>query len=278
MRPCDRNKRWPGRCRSMDAALALGLAAAAPAFAATFRGPRRRFWARMTATGLLLGGLALLANPSLRRTRIGRREMALGLASAAVLYGTFKLGDRFARRFVPGGDRQIGEIYTLRDLAPRGETALRLAAVIAPAEELFWRGLVQEALMARYGRWRGAALAAATYSAVHVTSGNFTLVGAAGVAGAHWCALYAAGLPLGGLIVSHTAWDIWIFLVQPTGEVVVVAPGRAAQDSRRSTTLARRSEVRNWRIRWRWARSRSRVPRAGQSSVSQPFVRSRDSS
>ena len=34
-----------------------------------------------------------------------------------------------------------------------------------------------------------------------MTSGNFTLMGAAGVAGAHWCALYAAGVPLGALIV-----------------------------------------------------------------------------
>ena len=204
----------PGR---MDAALAIGLAAALPAFAATFRGPRPRFWHRMTATGLLLGGLALLAVPSLRRTRVGRRDVALGLTSAAVLYGTFRLGDRFARRYVPGGAGQIGDIYALRELAPRGETALRLAAVIAPAEELFWRGLVQEALMARYGRWRGAAMAAATYSGVHVASGNFTLMGAAGVAGAHWCALRAAGMPMGALIVSHTAWDIWIFLVQPTG-------------------------------------------------------------
>jgi membrane protease YdiL (CAAX protease family) len=224
MKACDRRCREPGRSVAMDAALAVGLAAAAPAFALTFRGPRRRFWARMTLTGVVLGGLALLANPSLRRPRLRGRDVALGMASAAVLYGTFELGDRFARRFVPGGDRQIGEIYSLRELAPRGETALRLAAVIAPAEELFWRGLVQEALMARFGRWRGAALAAATYSAVHVASGNFTLVGAAGVAGAHWCALYAAGMPMAALIVSHTAWDIWIFLVQPTGEVDVVSP------------------------------------------------------
>ena len=199
---------------------AVGLAAAVPAFAATFRGPRDRFWSRMTATGLGLGTLAIAANPSLLRTRIGRRDIAMGLGSAAVLYGTFKLGDRFARRFVPGGDRQIRQIYGLRELRPRDETALRLVAVIGPAEELFWRGLVQEALMRRYGRWRGAALAAIVYSSVHVTTGNFTLMGAAGVAGAHWCALYAAGVPMGALIVSHSAWDVWVFLVQPTGEVV----------------------------------------------------------
>ncbi len=179
----------------------------------------------MTTTGMVLGGLALLANPRLRRTRVGPREVALGLASAATLYGTFQLGDRFARRFVPGGEGQIRDIYSLRELAPRTETAARLVTIIAPAEELFWRGLVQEALMRRYGRWTGAAIAAGAYSAVHVSTGNFTLMGAAGVAGAHWCALYAAGVPIGALIVSHCAWDVWIFLVQPTGEVTVAAAG-----------------------------------------------------
>lgn len=209
--------------RRLEAAAAVGLVAAVGAFAATFRGPRHRFWSRMTTTGLMLGGLALLANPRLRRTRVGSREMLLGLASAAALYRTFKLGDSFTRRFVPGGDEQIRDIYALRELAPRGETAARLVAVIGPAEELFWRGLVQEALMGRYGRWTGAAMAAAAYSAVHVTTGNFTLMGAAGVAGAHWCVLYAAGVPIGALVVSHCAWDVWIFLVQPTGDARAVA-------------------------------------------------------
>ena len=34
----------------------------------------------------------------------------------------------------------------------------------------------------------------------------------------------AAGVPLGALVVSHMAWDIWIFLVQPTGEITPIAP------------------------------------------------------
>jgi membrane protease YdiL (CAAX protease family) len=218
-------RRATARSRLGDLGAAVGLAAAVPAFAVTFRGPRQHFWTRMTATGLGLGTLAIAANPSLLRTRIGRREVAVGLGSAAVLYGTFKLGDRFARRYVPGGDRQIRQIYGLRELRPREETALRLVTIIGPAEELFWRGLVQEALMRRYGRWRGAALAAVVYSSVHVTTGNFTLMGAAGVAGAHWCILYAAGVPMGALIVSHCAWDVWVFLVQPTGEVTPLTVG-----------------------------------------------------
>jgi hypothetical protein len=204
-------------------ALAIGLAVAGVAFNATFRGPRERFWPRMTWTGLTLGGLALLLSSPARGARIRWWHVPLGLLSAAVLYLTFQLGDRFARRFVPSGEAEIRDIYALRTLRPRGEIATRLATIVGPAEELFWRGLVQAALMRRWGRWRGAALATLAYGSVHVTSGNFTLLGAAGVAGAHWCALYAAGVPLGALVVSHVAWDIWIFLVQPTGEIELLA-------------------------------------------------------
>jgi hypothetical protein len=199
--------------------LAVGLAGAVAAFTATFNGPRTQFWQRMTLTGLGLGGWALLSSCRSRRLGPAWWHVPAGLASAGVLYLTFQAGDRFARRFVPGGDAQIRDIYTLRTLRPQGEIATRLALIIGPAEEIFWRGLVQSALMRRFGRWRGAALAAAAYGGVHVVTGNFTLMGAASVAGAHWCALYAAGVPLGALIVSHTSWDVWIFLVQPTGEI-----------------------------------------------------------
>jgi membrane protease YdiL (CAAX protease family) len=199
--------------------LVLGLAAAIAAFSATFNGPRDRFWSRMTYTGAGLGSLALLTSNRSRRLRPRWWHLPLGLASAGVLYLTFQAGDRFARRYVPGGDAQIRDIYTLRTLRPRPEIAARLALLVGPAEEIFWRGLVQSALRRRYGRWRGAALAAMAYGGVHVVTGNFTLMGAAGIAGTHWCTLYAAGVPLGALIVSHTTWDIWIFLVQPTGEI-----------------------------------------------------------
>jgi len=203
----------------------VGLVAAQAAFAATFRGPRERFWQRMTLTGLGLGGFSLLASRAARGTRIGPADVAVGFASAATLYATFQVGDRFARQFVPGGEGQIQDIYTLRTLRPREEIAARLATIIGPAEELFWRGLVQEDLMARFGRWRGAALAAMAYGGVHIVTGNFTLFGAAGIAGAHWSLLRAAGVPLGALVVSHVTWDIWIFLVQPTGAVAPAVAG-----------------------------------------------------
>ncbi|HET7141579.1 MAG TPA: hypothetical protein VFJ03_03775, partial [Candidatus Limnocylindria bacterium] len=81
--------------------VAIGLAAAQVAFGLTFRGPRPRFWQRMTLTGLSLGSYALAVSPESRRLRIRPLDVALGLGSAAALYATFQLGDRFARRFVP---------------------------------------------------------------------------------------------------------------------------------------------------------------------------------
>jgi hypothetical protein len=188
--------------------LALGIGAAFAAFGLTFRGPRARFWDHMTATGLVLGSLALAADRDARRTRIGPGEIALGLASAAGLYGIFRVGDTLAREVMPRGHEEIGDIYALRSLRPKEELAARLGLLIGPAEELFWRGFVQSRT--------GYLTATALYGGVHVVTENATLIGAATVAGAYWGLLRAIGMPLGALVVSHVAWDIWIFLVAPT--------------------------------------------------------------
>jgi len=194
----------------------LGLLIAYPAFALTFRGPRTRFWHRMTTTGAILGALAIAGDRSLQRPRLRPREAALGLGIAAGLYGIFQLGDRIARRILPSGDENIGDIYELRDISPRGEIALRLAAVIGPAEELFWRGLLQRSLASRIGRVPAAAASTAAYGGAHVVTGNIALIGAATVAGLYWGLLAAAGIPMAALVTSHVIWDIWIFLVSPT--------------------------------------------------------------
>ena len=55
-----------------DPVLTGALAFAYALFAFTFRGPRPRFWTRMTRTGLLLGSVALVAEPRLRREMVTR--------------------------------------------------------------------------------------------------------------------------------------------------------------------------------------------------------------
>ena len=202
--------------------LALGIAAAFAAFGLTFRGPRGRFWDRMTATGIVLGGLALAADRDARRVRIGPREVAVGLATAAGLYGIFRVGDTVAREVIPRGGEEIGDIYELRSLRSKEELAVRLGLVIGPAEELFWRGFVQ-------GR-AGYPTATALYGGAHIVTENVTLIGAATIAGAYWGFLRAVGVPLGALVVSHVAWDIWIFLVAPTEPLADMVSRRQAEE------------------------------------------------
>jgi membrane protease YdiL (CAAX protease family) len=197
--------------------LALGIGAAFAAFGLTFRGPRERFWDRMTATGLILGGLAIATDRDARGVRVGPREIGLGLATAAGLYGIFRVGDSVAREVMPRGSEEIGDIYALRSLRPKEELAARLGLVIGPAEELFWRGFVQ-------GR-AGYLTATALYGGAHVVTANATLIGAATIAGAYWGFLRAIGMPLGALVVSHVAWDIWIFLVAPTEKPAAAPAG-----------------------------------------------------
>jgi membrane protease YdiL (CAAX protease family) len=196
--------------------LGFGAGLAAFLFALTFRGPRKRFWDRMTGVGISLGSLALTTQPDLRRTRIRLKDIFLGLGSAAALYGIFHVGDRLSRKIVPGGGQQIEEIYALKRIRPRKELMLRLGTIIGPAEEFFWRGFLQDGLMSHFGCLWGWMMGTAAYGGVHIASGNFTLVGAATVAGAFWGGLYALGFPLGALIVSHIAWDNIIFLIAPT--------------------------------------------------------------
>ncbi|MFL5797464.1 MAG: CPBP family intramembrane glutamic endopeptidase [Actinomycetota bacterium] len=224
-----------------DLPLAGGLGGAYGAFAAAFRGPRERFWQRMTATGAALGALALVAEPSLRRTRVRPRDVALGLTAAAGLYAVFRIGDRMARRIMPSGAEEIDDVYALRSLRPRNEIAARLALVIGPAEELFWRGFVLRRLQHRLGRWRGAAAAAFVYGGAHVVTGNATLVGAATTAGAYWSALASAGMPMGALVVSHVAWDVWIFLLQPTVPPSAEGAPRHESETGSAATTARTS-------------------------------------
>ena len=191
-----------------DPVTAVGLAAAFGLFALTFRGDRRCFWERMTLTGFVLGNMALANERELRRSRTRLLDIAQGIGSAALLYGIFTFGDQLARRVMPRGEDEIRDIYALRQAAPKDEIALRLATVIAPAEELFWRGFVQRRV--------GGIAAAAAYGGAHLVTGNATLVGAATVAGIYWGLLRRLGMSMPALITSHIAWDVWIFLLAPT--------------------------------------------------------------
>ena len=69
--------------------------------------------------------------------------------------------------------------------------------------------------MIKYGDLQGWLLGAFFYAAVHIWSFNFMLIGAAGVAGLFWGAMYLRYRNLAPVIVSHSIWSAFIFAVAP---------------------------------------------------------------
>jgi len=174
------------------------------------------FWIKISFSAATLAILSLLLQPNPReRIRIDARAVALGLASAAILYFIFWTGKTVSAVLLPFSGGQIGGIYDKGAGTPMWLIALLLFFVTGPSEELYWRGYLQKNLMMRFGQWQGWLLATAIYAAVHIWSFNFMLVGAAAVAGAFWGAMYWRLKNLTPVIISHSVWSAVIFAVFP---------------------------------------------------------------
>ncbi len=143
------------------------------------------------------------------------RKIALGVLSAAVLYGVFYLGNGLVRRFLPMGSEGIGAVYALKAGAQTLRVGLLLLLVIGPGEELFWRGYLQRTWQKKLGNASALPFAVAVYTAVHVASGNPVLVLAAAVCGLFWGVLYQRSGSVLLVAVSHTLWDLAVFLLFP---------------------------------------------------------------
>jgi len=142
-------------------------------------------------------------------------KAALGIASAAVLYGIFAVGRIVALRLFPFAAAGIGEVYALKAGTPVLRIALLIGLVIGPGEEIFWRGFFQERTGATTSPVLGFALTALLYTAVHLASGNLMLVLAAAVCGVFWGWLYLRFRSPVLNVVSHTLWDLAVFVVFP---------------------------------------------------------------
>jgi membrane protease YdiL (CAAX protease family) len=209
-----------------DWPLLTSLAGAYGGLAGAFLGPRDRFFVRMTRHGAALGAVALSSEPTLRRLRPTVPALIQGGAIAAALYGVFRVGDPVVRRLLPRGAEQIEDLYGLRTGHQALGVAARLALVIGPSEELFWRGFVQRRLSALLGEGWGALAGTAAYAGAHLATGNPVLVAAAAATGGLWGGLAARGAPMEALITSHALWDVLVFLVGPAS-ARRPEPGRA---------------------------------------------------
>ena len=200
------------------AALAAGL------FIALFRfrrlGPLD-FWTWLVLSVALITLLAFAVDRGygqrlLEDLRTGfLRKTVIGVASAAVLYAVFAAGREAAVALFPFAANGIDGVYALRSGAPAVRLILLIGLVIGPGEELFWRGFFQEHAAAGTTRKSGFALTSLLYTSVHLASGNPMLILAAAVCGLFWGWLYLRFRSPFLNVISHTLWDLAVFVVFP---------------------------------------------------------------
>ncbi len=179
--------------------------------------PYINFWWMMTGSACTLSILATIFAPGWwKKVRLTPTDIMLGIAIATALWGVFWIGDKLSQLMFNFARPQVDLIYGMKE----GESAWLLTALmlflIGPAEEIFWRGYVQQNLSQRWNPNLGFIVTTAIYALVHAGSFNFMLTMAAMVAGAAWGLLYRF-FPnrFGAIIVSHAVWDVAVFIWFP---------------------------------------------------------------
>lgn len=179
--------------------------------------PSSNFWLIMAmATAILAGAGLWLQRDRFREIYFFESfHVLIGLLSALLLYAIFWVGNVLSTQFFHFAQPEIAGIYCTRAQASPLVIGLLLLFWVGPAEEIFWRGFVQERLYGRYGRVGGYLVASFVYAAIHVFGFNFILFMASLVCGLFWGAMYLRYRSVWPGLISHAVWDVLIFVVIP---------------------------------------------------------------
>lgn len=189
--------------------------------------PLINFWSSMSLSAVILCILSFyVGKVRLTLREFGLKALLLGIASATALWGIFWIGNYLSTRWFGFAHTQVGEIYAMKEGHNLRLVALLLLFLIGPAEEIFWRGYIQNRIMQLIRSHRSrfssltvtlisVALTSTVYSLVHIWSFNFMLIMASLVCGIFWGLLYAFGRSLAATIISHALWDVAVFILFP---------------------------------------------------------------
>jgi uncharacterized protein len=175
------------------------------------------FWLLMFVATGLLGGLGL----ALQRKKLAElyffkpRFVAVGIIAAAALYAIFFVGEVLSTSLFDFAKPEISRVYDTRELASPLVIGALLAFWVGPAEEIFWRGLVQQRLAENYGAVLGYLTASFLYAAIHIFALNFMLLMASLICGLFWGALFMKYKSVWPGVISHALWDVAIFVIFP---------------------------------------------------------------
>ncbi len=177
---------------------------------------RRDVWRLMPwVLGALGGAAAVARRPVLVHGVSVGTALAVGLGSGLALYAATRLFVWVAAwwpRFRADVVKKYAEAATV---SLRVSLALSLL-VMVPAEEVFWRGLVQGRFSASVSLAAAAGLAWLVYVVANLTSRSLPIVAGAVVGGALWTGLAWWS---GGVLASLASHILW------TGAMLALPPG-----------------------------------------------------
>lgn len=179
--------------------------------------PHINFWVMMTCSGAILTTYSTIAAPGLwKNIRMGWSDIALGVLLAAALWGVFWIGDRLSSLMFDFARPQVNLIYGMKEGENPVILTLLMLFIIGPAEEIFWRGYIQNKFSKKWNANIGFIVTTLIYGLVHISKFNFMLIMAALVAGFIWGLAYRF-FPerLGAIILSHALWDCAVFIWFP---------------------------------------------------------------
>ena len=179
--------------------------------------PYVNFWIVMSVAAVTLITLSFVFRKEWKSLLLFNiKDIALGISSAIALWFVFYLGNEISEMLFDFARPQVDDVYAMKEGQNQMMLAIVLLFLIGPAEEIFWRGYVQQTLCeSKIGDIKAFIITTLIYAVVHIWAFNFMLFMAAVVCGAFWGLVYMKNRNLLTIIISHAIWDVSVFILFP---------------------------------------------------------------
>lgn len=206
----------PNRVPRRETILAIAVLAPLWALGVALRDRLPVLWVSLAAAVAVgTAAMALLARQG-ARPRVGHRVW-LALPVAAVHLAVSYVAIPLATTIVPlVGEQAEGLVLDARGDLPTVVVALIAGLVIAPLEELFWRGAVQPSLGSGRSPVTAIALGTVAFVAFHLPTLQLPLIAAAALGGVVWGWLREHTEGLAAPVVAHAIWTAAMVVAPPT--------------------------------------------------------------
>jgi len=175
------------------------------------------FWEAISLASFNLVSITLITQKKILKQLFSIKQIyiIIGIISGIILYIVSWVGVIAIKYFMPEIMSYLIDIYTIKYQINSIILLTVLIMWVAIAEEIFWRGMIQNILVGKYGIKAGLIISSILYSLVHVWTFNPLLLFTALIFGIIWGYIYYKYDSLIPSITSHVVWDIMIIIIIP---------------------------------------------------------------